>query len=858
MKRSLIFILSALLTILALTSCTGGGGDNTPPTPPAVDEGAVYGEGIVTRIVLPVGYDVYVTEIRNKLKFLTGALPEVVDESTKASRHEIVFGDTDRQVTRLAKFELEQAISKHTPTDEKIFDTVYYCIYADAGSVAVVWKGEGAEDMAIKHFFENYLKESSLKLEDGHVDFVAHSEIEEMRRAEAAEREETYKRIAAEYGESVADALRDHIAVYDSDFYIWLANLYDPGRYDEEGNPLGGGFYYSNSARDNYGYLIDLESTGQALSFLSATGMVKNFKTDIPEKMQKEMVAFALSCQSEEDGYFYHPQWGKNIIAARRSRDLGWAVNNILNRFGYQPYWDTPNGHKGIYGAPIVDRTAALTEPLGDRSAAVAVSEVVSAASYVDKYQPYMRSLGEWQSYLDSLVPELKTKSYSIGHNLAEQTSQIKMRDEEAAKHGEPTGYVEAVTKFFNDNQNPENGLWEEEVSYNSINGLMKIMALYNGLGIELKYAESAVASAAEIIKETGKDVNGKEATGSVDVYNPWSAIQRVLSNVNTFGDASRVSAMRAELCKNAEEMIRTTTEKTKRFRKDDGSFGYTWSYSPANSQNAPVAVPNTVEGDVNGGTIALTGITGPMLSALGISGLTIYAPSDLKIFLHEIEKMTHVEKEAPVIENEPLTFEEETVGSTSPEVVDISLTDGSVEIVEDGRGGKAIRLNTVPDKGDSIFVSNAASAHNLSCNIIEFDIKFDSIRASSSTAMQISLGNLYMLTVGVTTDGRLTFGDSSATNASAVTSTFGGSFNALEWHKVKVVHYRDAQGSPVITELYVDGSLVGTSDNYLGKESGSSKTGYTQARLYALFSTDFSVLFDNILVDATGDTYGK
>ena len=852
--KKIIYLLILTLTAGLLFSCAQDPVEPPVEPPAEVDDSAVYGEGVTTQIISDLPDEVSVYSIANKIRLLLGTRPEIKSDSTAAIKNEIVLGDMNRPIAQKALTLLNEKIKGYTPSDELVYDTVFYGVYAEGGSVAVVWSDDSARDIALTYFLDKYVMRDSLKFKDGFTDMISYSEIEEMRAEEAKLRDEAYAKIAAEYGDGVVEALKAHFETYDRSFYIWLANLYDPGEYDAEGNPVGGGFYYSNSARDNAGYYIDLESTGQAFGFLSSSGMVKNFKKDIPEKIQKEVVAFALSCQSETDGYFYHPQWGTGISAARRSRDLGWATNQILIRFGYQPYWNTPNGHQGIYGAPAVDRTAALTTPLGS-SAVAAVSRVVETASYVDKYQPYLRSLDAWQSYLNGLVPDLKTKSYSIGHNLAEQSSQIMMRDTEAAAHGEATGYVAAVTKFFNDNQNPENGLWEKEVSYNSINGLMKIMALYNSLSIELSYAEKAVESAAAIAKLSTADVNGKSANNSVDVYNPWCAVERVFTNVKKFGDASRVAAMQDQLKANAEEMIRVSTEKAKKFRKDDGSFGYTWNYSPANSQNAPVAVPNTVEGDVNGGTIALTGITNNMLTALGITGLSIYYPSDLKIFLHEIEGLTHVEKEEPVYNVERVTFEDATVGDNSPDGISHSLTEGSVEVVEDGRGGKAVKLVTVPDKGDAINATPGCKTDGMNSYILEFDIKFSEIKAGSSTAMQISMGGLYMFTVGITTSGSLTFGDSSATNSSAITSKYAGSYDAFAWHTVRLVHYREGN-TPLITELYVDGALVGTSDNYLGKESGNASKGYNTARFYCLFSTNHTVLLDNILCDSSNDAY--
>ena len=451
-----------------------------------------------------------------------------------------------------------------------------------------------------------------------------------MRESEAIEREDVYAKITAKYGEGVTDALKAHYSLYDERFYLWLADLYDPGEYDKNGNPLGGGFYYSNSARDTSGYLIDIESTNQALSFLLSSGMLRGYDNDykkaIPEKMQKEMVAFALSLQSPIDGYFYHPQWGTSITAGRLSRDMGNSVS-LLARFGYKPLYNTPGGAEGSLGTP--SRVSAASDDNSEGSI----------------WPERLRTLESWKAYIDSFEDEMATESYTIGHNVAEQSAQIKNRDTEAKKNGEPSGYVEYVQKFFDRHQNPENGLWDKTVSYRSVNGLMKIMAIYNWLELPLNYAERAYASAVEIVKLVGADVNGKLPTGSVDVYNAWCSLTRINENISKFGAKETVVTLREKLLLDAEEMIRITTKKTAKFIKDDGSYGYTWNYSPARSQGAPAAVPETIEGDVNGGTIALTAVTGNMMSALGISGLYIYYPSDFEVFIKRASERSLVAK---------------------------------------------------------------------------------------------------------------------------------------------------------------------------------------------------------------------
>ena len=854
-----LFAALVLFMTLSLGSCLV-----TPPTP-EVDDGSIYGKNTETQVVMSAAEGLNLLDLVARVGEACGVRPDLVPDIYAEEDHEIVIGNTERSITAAAKQAMARAIdSADIPEDEGKW-YLHYMIYSDGESVAVVWSEGYVQEEAIEYFMSEYLKDESLKLDAGYEKLISVNKIETMRAEEATKREAKYAEIANEFGEDVADALRNHMSIYDERFYLWLADLYDPGEYDENGNPLGGGFYYSNSARESQGYLIDIESTGQALGFLSSSGMLKNFKTQIPEKMQKEMVAFALSLQDPEDGYFYHPQWGKNISIGRLSRDVGWATNQVLARFGYKPYWDAPNGVKGIYGEPGASSTASLRS----ESVAEAVSSVTAAASNLDKWPERLRSLEAWENYLKGYESEIHIKSYSIGGTVAEQCGQIKNRDAEAAEDGEPTGYAALTIQYFDKWQRETqqaliekgeapNGLWEETVSYNSLNGLMKISAIYVNLADYFNYAEEALASSAEIILLEDPDVNGKEANGSVDVYNPWIAISRIFSILNKHGNETLTDKMRDTLRAQAADMIRVTTKKTVKFRKDDGSYGYTWDYSPAYSQGALAAVPNTVEGDVNGGSIALTGVTGNMLSALGISGLTIYAPSDLEIFLDRVSELSHVVKEEIAVEAGTVDFEDGELGEDLPGSVTVTLTDGSAEIVDGGfESGRALRFATVPDKGDRLFLKSADTSTSKSCYILEWDMRFEQVNASAATAMQIKLGNMYMLTVGIKTDGALTFGDSSATDSTAIKSSFDGSFNGFDWHHVRVEHYRE--GESQITCLYVDGALLGTSDNYVGKHSATvmNTPKFNDSSFYALFDADYTVLLDNLHSESADDTYG-
>ena len=845
MKRYILALLVAILALLSFTSCFNTGGEE------ANDTNAIYGNGIITQII-STDSEIDLTALAQKIGELCGTRPALTDDASAAKDHEIVFGDSKRDISVKAREALNQEIEAQKQNEDAKWYN-YYIIYSDGSSVAIVWSDESVKTNAAEYFIANYVKESTLKINDGHKYVGSVNWLDAMRAEEDVEREAAYAKIEKLIGAEAVTALRAHFAIYDERFYLWLANLYDPGEYDDEGNPLGGGFYYTPSARDTYGYGIDIESTQQALSFLTDSGMIRGkIREALPEKMIKEMVAFALSLQSSVDGYFYHPQWGTSIGSSRQSRDLGWATT-LLSSFGYQPYWNAPNGVKGIYGEPGMNNaTSSLTE-----SHTVAVSSVVATASNVNKWPERLRSIENWEAYLKSFESTISTNSYSIGHTVAEQTSQIKTRDEEAKANGEPTGYVALTEYYFNLWQNPENGLWEENATYASINGLMKIMAIYTNLKLKFSYGEEAFASALEIIALRGPDADGVEAKSSTYVYNPWCAVSRIFSCLNNQGDNSITNSLREVLYSRAEELIRATTAKTIPFKKSDGSFGFNYEYSNSSQQGVPSAVPYTVEGDIDGGCIAVTAVTVNMMAAFGMSKMvTVYSPSDLYLFLDEIATLEHIAKEPTNVENEVIDFED--LNGKLPFRIDRELTGGTVEIADEGyESDGALRLITVSDNGDAV-IAKPFDTSSGNCYVVEFDMLFEEVKVNS--AIQFSIGSMYTLTMTVRTNGNLVFGDESNYSNADFVNTFSGTYNAFEWHRIRLEHYR-TPGETVMTVFYLDGEKLAVSDNYFGKIAASSTvpvSRFDYVKFYAKFAADFTVLLDNIYIETNLDKYSE
>ena len=434
--------------------------------------------------------------------------------------------------------------------------------------------------------------------------------MNEKKRKELAEREEMFARIEESLGKKNADALRDYYSIFDERYYLWQASLYSQSR-DKDGNVIGG-YYYSASGRDTDGYEIDLESTMQAIGFLCGSGMLAEFDGDsgkaIPKEMQAEMVAFAKSLQSPDDGYFYHPQWGKDISTSRRGRDLDWATLTF-KRFGGEPLYDTPNGVKGSLGAPGVANVKK-----GEPPVSVLPTELQSPENY--------------KAYLESYTEGMKTNSYYHGNLFGSFSSQVIARGEE---------YIKVYENFANSLQNPENGLWEDSVHYNSINGLMKISGTYNALGIKFNHAEKALVSAIKMVTHEGEDIKGKAAVNGVDVFNPFIAIFNLFANIKKFGDPSFVDLCMNRMKENAYEMITVSKRKVEQFKKPDGSYGYTNNTVPPRSQAAPVAVEGTLEGDINGGNLVVQGVSNFLCRCLGVEVVPLFYPSDFDAYLEAI-----------------------------------------------------------------------------------------------------------------------------------------------------------------------------------------------------------------------------
>lgn len=422
-----------------------------------------------------------------------------------------------------------------------------------------------------------------------------------------AQQEEAFRQAEKQIGAEALVQLRRLYSIFDEKIYIWLAGLWDRD---------AGAFYYSESARDTRLYGPDIESTVQVLRFLNTSGMLSPAPEHpvlrIPASIRDKMVAFAHSLQ-DPDGYFYHPQWGKNISVSRRGRDLCWASELI-----------TESGESLRYLLPT-QKTAA-----GNKSASL---------------PGYLQDIAAFRQYLNGM--ELSVNSYYTGNVIESTLSQISAAGEE---------FEACLVEWLNGQNRADNGLWEAQINYASVNGLMKIAGNYPMLRTALPHAGASLTSAiaAAMSDERMKFV--------CEVYNPWAAICSIFrANENT-QDQEELASLRSYLIGQAPALISKTGEKIGVFRKEDGSYSYFKRMSSAVSQGAPAAVPYTDEGDVNATTICVGSTVRSMRTALRIPAIPVFAPEDGELFFELLECAPQIEKKYDIGDSFPEkpSYEEE------------------------------------------------------------------------------------------------------------------------------------------------------------------------------------------------------
>ena len=814
------------------------------------------------------------------------------DDSAPKAEREILWGRTNREISETAYMKLGR-MEKETE------NSVCYLVYSDGASVAVAFEEdalstEAAERAALDAFLESLTSGKTEfspprgTLARGTVDFV-----EYQRAIDIQGREMVYENIRtsvilstgdAELADNIVSAFREYYALTTPNIVSWLANLYEPdidAATRGEGDPMRGGFYFSNSGRDTEGFLPDLESTSQAIMIMHYSGLLDHIggQSGMPDWFKEQVGNFAKSLQ-DPNGFFYHPQWGKDMTdrnQERRARDAGSALS-LIGLAGKRPtynLYDTKGDGTLIDGTRVdssgnaIPAALGLTGRLGNKSVAELVSSVISAAqTYVS---PELLTKEAFLTWLEGGCGyKIENGSYGWGSFVCSRDQEYLQRDKQLAEEGANWRVSRVLIDFLNEHQNPENGTWEwggkesERYWYNCVNGLLKIGGIYTTFGVEMPHALEACQTAINAIGSNTTPIH------ICDVYNPWFAVSNTLKNLSSCAANPRegrekVAEVRKELLKDAPSSIINTLVKRSIFKKDDGSFSYFPESSSQASTGMPVALKDMNEGDVNATVIAAIDIRDRMCAALGLPTVDILGKADYLEFMRILESLQPVIKKEDTSALIPLTFDDYSEGELPNDsyVNSENLKSGGIcGIIADPRensSGNVFRFETKAGKGDILRFPTGDTSMSSGCAVFEADMCFEEV--SLGYTLQLSLDFCYM--VGMRFDGDTCyFFDTSSQTATRKDTDFVASCPIGEWFNIRIEYYPGDEDT-VRAKVYLNGELIAVSDNYydfygykVTNGEGTPSKAYSYAEILGMSGAQFVLLIDNVTVGRERTSY--
>ncbi len=860
---STMMLITVMLSAMFITGCKDGGITDTPPDDekPVVTEGETFSKGECVRILINGEIPEAASRLQNEIYAALGVMPVFITDESEAKGSELIIGTSERSVFSRAEALLERETreGKYLPR---------YGIYSDGDSVVFIFdECDGYDDYilnsVIDEFINRYVKSNkAITIKKGTFNFATLDVLAYQESVDQAEIDKEWAVLEEKLGKEATTAFKNMYTMYSDDMLNWLADLYDPDI---------GGFYITNSARDNEGFLPNIESTSQAMDIVRMSGMIDAWKGELtaalPDWLQKALVHFIKDMQ-DPNGYFYHPQYTKeqtDTHLAKRSRDLTKGLD-LLTRLGAKPTYDTPNGVEGdgikADGTPV--SAVRLSAPF-NLSVAAAVSKVIAVADESSS-SPYLESPEAFRKWINGLG--INFDPYTIGNDLASMSSEIKAKGPE---------YVAIAKEYLDSTCLESTGHWYDKNDYMGLNGLMKIAAAYNGLGIPLPYPQRNADFAIDMITTSEEELTVCYA------YNTWFTISTVKQNLIRHQPeiAEEVNAnINERLYANATELIESTHKKQLQFAIEDGSFIYDFGVG-GTQQGLPASIPGVKEGGVNPTLICMSETLHHMFSALDLGEYIppIYTKVDFLRFIDRLENLGSVIKIPEKFVEYEATFDSETEGATTLEVKTSGGTsvESTYKVIQDTRPGarpgeKVLAFDAKSDGAKHIMMEYDQSQNPLNqVYVFEGEYCFMSVPQTTGSFAYLNVGpECYMILFCGYVDG------TNGTNPTHVrlfeaSSDDGKASKEMdldvmipigEWFSIKVEYYIENYLEPRI-KLFVNDELITVTDNYYDRGGAKLDGNQIKAKnryegadflVYSYYSS--LVLMDNLKTYKTRDTF--
>lgn len=577
------------------------------------------------------------------------------------------------------------------------------------------------------------------------------------------------------------------------DVLQYLIDIYDPET---------GLFYHTISSRDNEPFRACLEATWFAMQIMEDGGLLPKLPDEKPdysvfnEEMQKRLINSTLDMQDEDDGYFYDPQWGKDVFDSRKGRDLMWA-RFITKTFDVKPRYLLPE-----------ERIAAEVKKQSDDSA----------------IPTWLSSEKAFKAHLESLDWSTGAACYKSGSDLGTQYSVI-----------DAAGLVDVARDFLSGIQNKETGLWGDGLTYDNTNASMKIAAFYDN---EHPYpnVENMVDSVIYVLK------NSQDMPTATRLWNP---IQTISIAVSTYGGKLEEAQMN-KIKSSMPDLIDIIITKSKELKKPDGGY----ASSPEGStkwMSGPQSSLGLDESDMDGTTIMAFKFRESIYNILGIPRPKTHYLKYKEWFASELQNKEPVKKN-PV--GCFIDFEDVEIGKRPEEGWFFYAKIGDIYVDRDpyNRNNKVLRLFTEP--GDGI-IADFQTQGKGNPDTVFFECKFmldSSCTGSDMFYNSIGQGVGYWATQWII-GGEGKFGHRNAGNVIGDTVT---QIEKETWYNLRI-EYMPRDENDTLVRYYIDDELVLETNEFYKGNNGDKLVPMTNVGGFTFHSYvggNGTVFVDDIKLD--------
>ena len=583
-------------------------------------------------------------------------------------------------------------------------------------------------------------------------------------------------------------ALKKANRVLSQDVVDWLAGLYDPD---------AGGFYYCESGRDNQGFSADIESTYQAFCMLSELGFFADDKY-IPEEIKTKVGEYIQQRQAEDDGYFYDPQFGKNVTVSKRERNLGHG-KALLNFTGFKALYPYPD----------------------ERAKAESLAKTADSGSLPEMY----KSAEAYRKWISD--QPWSTNPYAAGNNVAASSSMAKS-----------LGYGDIIIEELNKRQNAETGLWGgSDRTYLQLNASMKCAAAYQTVNYPYPNMDNMIDSVVYIVEN---DMPGEIAPA----WNPLALLKYAKATYGGVLKPEQTERLNAA----APRIVSKIADNVMAFKQKDGGFSYYRDHSSAESQGALVGL-GLAEGDINASYMALL-IRSDCYGLVGLKGERTLDKAVIDAFWNKLlNAETIVKIEYP--QGCDISFDNMTAGSEPGGIVKAIIPEGkgSVKIVNRSENNKCLSIKSLPGENTEALIEtltgDGIKKAIFKCDFIipEFDANYNDVLFFNRLGDRPCAAEWLLRNAG----GRLCISirDSNSGFGDTITNTTFG-----VWHTIKI-EYIPLNGGATIN-FTLDGKFVGASTNYYkdGKPGTEAPTDFSKLRFIAGRNAETEIRLDNIKLE--------